>query len=636
MNTSRLAKRTRGGTTAGDVPRALRWGAALVVGAALAACSSGDESGGPGFSVPTGGGGGFAFDASLPGDATQTTGPITEQADATAGGTSDGAGFDAGAGGGLFDIEVPGEDGAQGGLPINVDQDGDGYTPAEGDCDDDRPAVHPGATEICNNIDDDCNGKIDDLDDDGDGYNTCPGPLQDCDDSDPTTHPEAAPQCDAVDHNCDGLPDNTADADGDGFDACSDCNDADPTFYPGAPLGCADNLDHDCDGQPDATEDNDNDGLTACGADCDDNNPAIGKGVAETCNGVDDDCNGLTDELDADGDGYGGCFDDCDDSDINVNPGAGRDCTTGKDHDCSGVIDANEDGDGDGAAGCADCNDYNPSISPIAFDYPADFIDNDCDGTTDEAPGDCDTGGLSAGQVADYPKSMGMCSSVKSVSWATKASSTAHGIFSQYGPNNTPTLGQSMVVLSSGKAAATGDPGYTAPQSGTAFSNSAPYPPVSCQNSGTVYDYTELKMELLVPPTVQTLAFDFNFMSSEYPEWVGSQFNDKFLAIIDSQLFKGNASFDSKGNCISINNAFFTVCSGCQQGDSGLQGTGYEGGIGGGTGWLTTTTPVTPGETITLRFIVFDEGDHILDSVVLLDNMRWGFTPTKGPSTVRP
>jgi hypothetical protein len=72
-------------------------------------------------------------------------------------------------------------------------------------------------------------------------------------------------------------------------------------------------------------------------------------------------------------------------------------------------------------------------------------------------------------------------------------------------------------------------------------------------------------------------------------------------------------------------------------GDTGLQGTGYEGGIGGGTGWLTTTSPVTPGETITLRFMIFDEGDHILDSVVLIDNFRWqANAATGGPSTVRP
>jgi hypothetical protein len=54
---------------------------------------------------------------------------------------------------------------------------------------------------------------------------------------------------------------------------------------------------------------------------------------------------------------------------------------------------------------------------------------------------------------------------------------------------------------------------------------------------------------------------------------------------------------------------------------------------GGATGWLTTTSPVTPGEDVTLHFIIFDEGDHILDSSVLIDNFRWAATGVPSPST---
>ena len=56
--------------------------------------------------------------------------------------------------------------------------------------------------------------------------------------------------------------------------------------------------------------------------------------------------------------------------------------------------------------------------------------------------------------------------------------------------------------------------------------------------------------------------------------------------------------------------------------------------IGGSTGWLTTTVPVTPGEEITLHFIIFDEGDHIYDSAVLIDNFQWLATPTTAPTTI--
>ena len=56
---------------------------------------------------------------------------------------------------------------------------------------------------------------------------------------------------------------------------------------------------------------------------------------------------------------------------------------------------------------------------------------------------------------------------------------------------------------------------------------------------------------------------------------------------------------------------------------------------GGGTGWLTTTSPVVPGETATLRFVIFDEGDHILDSTVLIDNFQWQLTAADAPMTIQ-
>ncbi len=391
--------------------------------------------------------------------------------------------------------------------------------------------------------------------------------------------------------------------------------------------------------------DKDNDGYVPGNGlygDCDDNDPTVNPGAKEVCNGKDDDCTGVPDDVDMDGDGFSVCTDDCDDTDININPLAGRDCKNGKDNDCSGVIDALEDGDKDGFAGCKDCDDYDKTVNPDSFELPVDLVDNDCDGQTDEAPVPCDPGTLNTNTMSHYAKAIDICktmgTTIVSSTFAKQAASNARAIKKTYGTHIKPQEGSHMVVLSSGVAAAKGQPGYKLPQSGTSFTNSAPYPNVKCKNSGTVYDYTEWKLVLKVPASAKSFSFDFNFMSSEYPEWVGSKYNDKFLAILTSKNFKGNVSFDSKGNCISINNAFFTVCNKCSKGDKGLQGTGYEGGIGGGTGWLTTTSPVTGGETITLRFIVFDEGDHILDSAVVIDNFRWDTQAAKGgsPSTIRP
>ena len=104
------------------------------------------------------------------------------------------------------------------------DGDGDGFSAALGDCDDDNPAVHPDALEICNGLDDDCDGAIDQgasdagewwVDLDGDGYGghrvlACDAPEgnvtegDDCDDTDPTVHPGAEDPADGVDRDCDG------------------------------------------------------------------------------------------------------------------------------------------------------------------------------------------------------------------------------------------------------------------------------------------------------------------------------------------------------------------------------------------------------------------------------------------------
>ena len=525
-----------------------------------------------------------------------------------------------------------------GGKPLpTTDKDQDGYSPAQGDCDDTAPGVYPGQSEWCNDVDDDCNGQVDDLDSDKDGFSKCPGAGQDCDDSDAEIYPGALSACaPGKDGDCDGIPDLEVDNDNDGHPICADCDDKDPLIFPGAKPICTSKKDNNCDGMPDNAADKDKDGDPTC-SDCDDNDPAVYVLAPELCNKKDDDCNGVIDDKDDDGDGYSGCNVDCNDKDITINPGAGRNCKNNKDNDCNGKIDAQEDGDGDGFIGCQDCNDYNALVNPGGIELGGDNIDNDCDGGTDELPTACDNGGLNTNDANDFAKSIDLCVGVQQSTFVTIAAANSKAIKDMYGPPNKPIKGKSFVCMSSGVCAAAGQPGYVLPQGGTSFSNTAPNPSGKCMSSGSAYDYTEWKLTLKVPGNAQAFSFDFNFMSSEFPEWVGSQFNDKFMAILDSQGFKGNVSFDSKGSCISINNALFDECNKCKLGDAGLKGTGYEGGVGGGTGWLTTTAPVKPNETITLRFIVFDESDHILDSAVLIDNFRWlAKASTTGPSTVRP
>jgi hypothetical protein len=232
---------------------------------------------------------------------------------------------------------------------VGTDGDGDGFVSAAccngamncgADCDDTRGGVFPGAVEVCNGVDDDCNGLLDhpDEDDDGDGYadDACAGTGgRDCDDTDPTVYRGAPELCDGRDSDCSSAPTvpparpiTGEDDDGDGFlpvgATCSggprgslprtDCDDANPTRFPGAFEIC-DVVDQDCDpatfGEAPATADSDADGARelccsidpvtrtgACsaGGDCDPRSPSASPSAMEFCNGVDDDCDGFWDE----------------------------------------------------------------------------------------------------------------------------------------------------------------------------------------------------------------------------------------------------------------------------------------------------------------------------------------------------
>ncbi len=240
---------------------------------------------------------------------------------------------------------------------VCIDDDRDGWNDGGGDCDDTDPSVYPGADEVCDGADNDCDGEIDELSDtDADAVTTCQG---DCDDTDPTVYPGADEVCDGADNDCDGEIDEESDLDSDGITVCGgDCDDTDPTVYSGAQEQC-DGADNDCDSAVDEDFDADADGVIACGGDCDDTDPTVYPGADEVCDGADNDCDGITDETagDQDGDGFAGGWQggmaclgtdaawhlafsrgDCDDLDPTVFPGAPDD-PGGTDADCGGTAD---------------------------------------------------------------------------------------------------------------------------------------------------------------------------------------------------------------------------------------------------------------------------------------------------------
>ena len=252
------------------------------------------------------------------------------------------------------------------------DADGDGVDSCSGDCNDLAAQVYPGAPEICDGLDDDCDGVIpvDESDVDGDGQMVCEG---DCDDEEPAIFAGENEICDGLDNDCNPATDELVDADGDGFSICDgDCNDEIPEAYPGAPEDC-DWIDNDCDGLlPEDELDEDGDGFAPCDGDCD------------------DDAAGLHPD-DQDGDGFSTCDGDCDDEDPDRNPDATEIPYDGIDQDCDGAELVDVDGDLHPAeeAGGDDCDDLDPEAHPDADEVCDDGIDNDCDGMVDAEDEDC-------------------------------------------------------------------------------------------------------------------------------------------------------------------------------------------------------------------------------------------------------
>jgi hypothetical protein len=132
-------------------------------------------------------------------------------------------------------------------------------------------------------------------------------------------------------------------------------------------------------------------------------------------------------------------------------------------------------------------------------------------------------------------------------------------------------------------------------------------------------DRVDLNLELLVPIGSSSLHLKFYFLSSEYPEWVNQTYNDTFEVVVTGSAWSGNAAVDSFGNLIGVDSALFSVTQ-----SSDLQGTGYENGIGGGTGWVSVDIPVTEGELLGLTFSIYDVTDGVYDSGVLIDQLEWG------------
>ena len=205
------------------------------------------------------------------------------------------------------------------------DLDGDGFpanqvTGGAPDCDDTNEAINPDAAEVCDDrIDNNCNLLVDEGRDcapddlDRDGSLRCPTTgtpdcsTCDCNDCNGAIRPGATEICDGLNQitgvalapTGDMFPDCPGDTDGDGQVAPRDCNVTDRLAYTGAPENCmSPELESCFASSVCAGTDGDGDNYVAgVGQDCDDANPMVGPAAAEACDGVDNDCDGVVNEL---------------------------------------------------------------------------------------------------------------------------------------------------------------------------------------------------------------------------------------------------------------------------------------------------------------------------------------------------
>ena len=399
-------------------------------------------------------------------------------------------------------------------LACDQDRDDDGFIGPEwggDDCNDDDPGIHPGTVEVCDGVDNNCDGLADDddpgldqdsllewfRDNDEDGFGVngpaqlfCQGPVgsapntDDCDDNDANRNPDAQEICNNIDDDCDGQTDDAdpdvdltgadtfyvdADNDQDGdptqsITACTRPNGYSPAF-----TDCDDN-------DPAVTgRDVDGDGLTSCDGDCDDFDININPSADEVCNNADDDCDTLVDEadpdlldartfyLDYDGDndgdilfsivacvqplGYASAFTDCDDNDPLVTGlDVDGDGLTSCDGDCDDFDAALnlDDSDGDGFTTCAgDCDPVDPGAYPGAVEIPGDCVDQDCDGLTgDLGCSGCSNMATWSAEIApdlwlcsfnnmsgkSWPETWGVCNEASGFYMPTVGSMTRRGL----------------------------------------------------------------------------------------------------------------------------------------------------------------------------------------------------------------
>jgi hypothetical protein len=213
------------------------------------------------------------------------------------------------------------------------------------------------------------------------------------------------------------------------------------------------------------------------------------------------------------------------------------------------------------------------------------------------------------------------------------------GLLDDFGANVATRRGQRMLAISSGAARSNGDPGYQDPMGFSkgylsSFPAGFPYEVASCSDLEQLQPHDSAAISLTLIPPVGATGFevDFRFFTFDYSGYVCSTFMDQLVILVDPAPIGafpgGNVAFDWNGRPVTVLGVQACAAGNhggiaftCPLGDGDLSGTGFD--SNGATGWLTASAPVTPGVAFDLLIGVWDSGDSLSDSTVLVDAFRW-------------
>lgn len=360
--------------------------------------------------------------------------------------------------------------------------------------------------------------------------------------------------------------------------------------------------------------------------------------------------------LDKDGDGWSVKNGDCNDADPMISPASFEVAGDKIDNDCDGKADnANEACDGDLEL---------PGSSPAGAARAIGLCQIKLSG--DQPTGN---GGLRWGVIGATFAAAGGPLLMTPIMQGTDPSMQM-GFLPSFGDNTKPFEGARVLAMSSGIARAKNQTGFDAAKScdgsgsGTSSASytssaglDAPGFPktLTCGSGGNVHDPAAVDLAIRVPKNARSFSFKHRFFSCEYPSYACTDFNDVFAFFVSPSPLTPGHSMNDAGNAIgdvafrtepgptptysvidANNIPFMTACTkgttgeaakytACS-GEADLANTGFSGHI--GSAWLQTSSPVptfAPGvdPIMNVRIAIWDSGDAILDSTVILDDFEW-------------